>query len=74
VSGTKLRHFTQKRFLKLFLTVTLFLTDAKNFLVNMDGAAVKYAFITYRCVEAPDPGAAECIAHAAHPVGRGSLT
>ena len=33
--------------------------DAKNFLVNMDGATAKYGFITYRFVDAPDPVAAE---------------
>lgn len=32
--------------------------DAKNFLVNMDGVTAKYGFITYRFVDAPDPGAA----------------
>jgi hypothetical protein len=33
--------------------------DAKNFLLNLDGATAKYGFITYRVVDAPDPAAAE---------------
>ena len=33
--------------------------DAKNFLINMDGVTTKYGFITWRCVDAPDPVVAE---------------